>query len=116
MCGFTKQIDLKSITPSSRARTKEVEELLRDNCDVIHLRIHPSMVPFLTPMKQNGSNLGAYIAPVNHNKINTGISVNITSTMMGRFAQDDEKDSSQLQEMGSDAGVVFGYSEKHVRT
>jgi hypothetical protein len=116
MCGFTKQIDLKSITPSSRARTKEVEELLRDNCDVIHLRIHPSMVPFLTPMKQNGSNLGAYIAPVNHNKINTGISVNITSTMMGRFAQDDEKDSSQLQEMGSDAGVVFGYSKKHVRT
>jgi hypothetical protein len=35
---------------------------------------------------------------------------------MGRFAQDDEKDSSQLQEMGSDAGVVFGYSKKHVRT
>ncbi len=45
-----------------------------------------------------------------------GIAVNITSTMMGRFAQDDDKDTSQLQEMGSDAGVVFGYSEKHVRT
>ena len=77
------------------------------------------MVPFLTPMKQTEANLGAlgaYIAPVNHNKINTGISVNITSTMMGQFAQDDEKDTSQLQEMGSDAGVVFGYSKKHVRT
>ncbi len=74
------------------------------------------MVPFLTPMKQIETNLGAYIAPVNHNKINTGIAVNITSTMMGRFAQDDDKDTSQLQEMGSDTGVVFGYSEKHVRT
>ena len=67
-------------------------------------------------MKQNGSHLGAYIAPVNHNKINTGITVNIASTMMGRFAQDDDKDTSQLLEMGPDAGVVFGYSKKHVRT
>ena len=73
------------------------------------------MVPFLTPMKQVKTFLGAYIAPVNHNKINTGIAVNITSTMMGRFAQDDDKDTYQLQEMGSDAGVVFGYNEKHVR-
>jgi hypothetical protein len=80
------------------------------------MKIHPLMVPFLTPMKKNGNNLGVYIAPVNHNKINTGIAVNIASTMMGRFAQDDDKDTSQLQEMGSDAGVVFGYNKKHVRT
>ena len=77
------------------------------------MKIHPLMVPFLTPMKKNGSNLGVYIAPVNHNKINTGITVNIASTMMGRFAQDDDKDTSQLQEMGSDAGVVFGYNKKY---
>jgi len=109
---------LINLSPSSQARTKEVEELLQDNCDVIHMRIHPSMVPFLTPMKQIETNLGAYIAPVpvNHNKINTGIAFNITSTMMGGFAQDDDKDASQLQEMGSDAGVVFGYNKKHVRT
>ncbi len=83
------------------------------------MRIHPSMVPFLTPMKQIETShgaLGAYIAPVNHNKINTDIAVNITSTMMGRFAQDDNMDRSQLHEMGSDAGVVFGYSKKRVRT
>ena len=48
-------------------------------------------------MKQIKNNLGAYIAPVNHNKINSGIVVNITSTMMGRYAQDDDKDTSQLQ-------------------
>ena len=83
---------------------------------MIHMRIHPTIVPYLTPMKQIKTNLGAYIAPVNHNKINSGIAVNITSTMMGRYAQDDDKDMSQLQEMGLDAGVVFGYSEKHVRS
>jgi hypothetical protein len=83
---------------------------------VVNMRIHPFMVPFLTPMKQNGNSVGAYIAPVNHNKINTGIIVNIASTMMGWFAQDEDKDTSQLQEMGLDAGVVFGYSKKQVRT
>ena len=57
------------------------------------MRIHPTMVPFLTPMKQIENNLGAYVAPVNHNKINTGIAVNISSTMMGRFAQDESKDT-----------------------
>ena len=107
---------VKSTTPSTQARTKEVEELLRDNCDVIHMRIHPTIVPYMTPMKKIQNNLGAYIAPVSHNKINSGIAVNITSTMMGRYAQDDDKDTTQLQEMGLDAGVVFGYSEKHVRT
>jgi hypothetical protein len=115
MCGFI-NIFLQSITPSSQARTSDVEELLRDNCDVVHMTIHPTMMPFFTPMKQNGSFPGAYIAPVNHNKINTGITGNIASTMMGRFAQNESKDSSQLQEMGSDAGVVVGYSKKHVRT
>ncbi len=67
-------------------------------------------------MTLNGSVPGAYIAPANHNKINTGITVNIASTMMGRFAQDDDKDTSQLQEMGLYVDVVVGYSKKHVRT
>ncbi len=70
------------------------------------MRIHPSMVPFFTPMTLNGSFPGAYITPVNHNKINTGITVNIASTMMEWFIQDDDKDTSKLQEMGLDAGVV----------
>ena len=76
------------------------------------MKIHPSMVPFLTPIKLNGSNLAAYIALVNHNKINTGLTSSIASTMMGRFTQDGDKDTSQLQEMGSDTGVLFGYQEK----
>ncbi len=116
MCMFINRFFLQLVTPLSQAKTSDVEELLRDNCDVVHMRIHPTMVPFFTPMMLNGSFPGAYIAPVNHNKINTGIAVNIASTMMGRFAQDETKDTSQLQEMGSDAAVVVGYSKKHVRT
>ncbi len=114
MCSLT--VFLQSITPLSQARTSDVEELLQDNCDVVHMSIHPTMVPFITPMILDGIFPGAYIAPINHNKINTGIAVNIASTMIGRFAQDESKDTSQLQEMGSDTGVVVGYSEKHVRT
>ena len=116
MCMFIDSFFVQPLTPSSQANTKDVEALLRDNCEVVHLSIHPTMVPFFTPMFLNGSFPGVYIAPVNHNKIDTCIAVNIASTMMGRFAQDETKDTSQLQDMGSDAGVVVGYSEKHVRT
>ena len=56
------------------------------------MRIHPTIVPYLTPMKQIKNHLGAYIAPVNHNKINSGIAVSITSTVMGRYSQDSDKD------------------------
>ncbi len=73
------------------------------------------MVPFFTSMYKNGVFPGAYIAPVNHNKIDTCIAVNRDSAMMGRFAQDETKDTSQLQDMGSDAGVVVGYCETPVR-
>jgi hypothetical protein len=51
-------------------------------------------------MKQTEANngaLGAYIAPVNHNKINSNIAVNISSNMMGRYAQDDDKDTSNYK-------------------
>ena len=116
MCMFIDSFFVQPLTPSSQANTKDVESLLRDNCEVVHLSIHPTMVPFFTPMFLNGSFPGAYIAPVNHNKIDTCIAVNIASTMMGRFAQDETKDTSQLQDMGSDAGVVVGYCEKPVRT
>ena len=70
------------------------------------------MVPFLTPIKLNGSNLAAYIALVNHNKINTGLTSSIASTMMGRFTQDGDKDTSQLQEMGSDTRVFYLVTRK----
>ncbi len=58
----------------------------------------------------------AYIAPVNHNRINTGLVTNIASNMMNLYSQDDTKDVFQLQDMGTDAGMIVCHHEKHVRT
>ncbi len=78
--------------------------------------MHPMMVQFLTPMKSNAMGLAAYIVPVNHNRINTGLVTSIASNMMNRYSQDDTKDVFQLQDMGTDAGMIVCYHEKHIRT
>jgi hypothetical protein len=80
------------------------------------MKIHPMKVPFFTPMKSNGKSLAAYIALVNHNRINTGLVVSIACIMLGCYAQDTDKDAFQLQDMGLDAGVLIGYNEKNVIT
>jgi len=36
----------------------------------------------------------------------------ITSTMLGNYGQDNSADYTHLQDMGSDAGVLFGYNDK----
>ncbi len=57
-------------------------------------------------MKSNGKSLAAYIVPVIHNRINTGLVV------LGRYAQDTDEDAFQLQDMGLDAEVLVGYNKK----
>ena len=103
-------------TPTSQAKTKQVEDLLQNDCHLFEMEIHPMMVPFLTPMESNANGLAAYIAPVHHNRINTGLVTSIASNMMNRYSQDDKKDIFQLQDMGTDAGIIVCYHEKHVRT
>ncbi len=78
--------------------------------------MHPMMVPFLTPMKSNAKSLAAYIVPVNHNRINTVLVTSIASNTMNCYSQDDTKDVFQLQDMGTDAGMIVWYHKKHVRT
>ncbi len=80
------------------------------------MQIHPTMVPFLTPMKSSAKGLAAYIVPVNHNRINVGLVTTIASNMMNRYSQDNTKDVFQLQDMGTDAGIIVCYHKKHVRT
>ena len=103
-------------TPTSQAKTKQVEDLLQNDCHLFEMEIHPTMVPFLTPMKSSAKGLAAYIAPVNHNRISVGLVTTIASNMMNRYSQDDKKDIFQLQDMGTDAGIIVCYHEKHVRT
>ncbi len=78
--------------------------------------MHPMMVPFLPPMKSNAKSPTAYIAPVNHNRINMGLVTSIASNMMNHYSQDDTKDVFQLKDIGTDAGMIVCYHEKHART
>ena len=103
-------------TPTSQAKTKQVEDLLQNDCHLFETQIHPMMVPFLTPMESNANGLAAYIAPVNHNRINMGLVTSIASNMMILYSQDNTKDVFQLQDMWTDAGIIVCYHKKHVRT
>ena len=86
-------------TPTSQAKTKQVKDVLQNDCHLFETQIHPMMVPFLTPMESNANGLAAYIAPVNHNRINTGLVTSIASNMMNHYSQDNTKDVFQLQDM-----------------
>ncbi len=64
-------------------------------------------------MKPVKSGIRAYIAPVNHNSINTSRVASITSTMLGNYCQDTENyDITYLPDMGTDAGVLFSYFDR----
>jgi hypothetical protein len=64
-------------------------------------------------MKPVKSGIRAYIAPVNHNSIITSRVASITSTMLGNYCQDTENyDITHLLDMGTDAGVLFGYFDR----
>jgi hypothetical protein len=64
-------------------------------------------------MKPVKSGIWAYITPVNHNSINTSRLASITSTMLGNYCQDTGNyDITHLLDMGTDAGVLFGYFDR----
>ncbi len=64
-------------------------------------------------MKPVKSGIRAYIAPVNHNSTNTSKVASITSTMLGNYCQDAENYViTHLPDMGTDAGVQFGYFDR----
>ncbi len=64
-------------------------------------------------MKPVKSEIWAYIAPVNHNSINTSRMASITSTILGSYCQDTENyDITHPLDMGMDAGVLFGYFDR----
>jgi hypothetical protein len=64
-------------------------------------------------MKPVKSGIWAYIAPVNNNSINISSVASITSTMLGNYCQETENyDITHLPDMGTDAGVLFGYFDR----
>jgi hypothetical protein len=83
---------------------------LSNECHLIDLKIHPTIVPSLTAMKPVKSGIWAYITPVHHNSINTSRVASITSTMLDNYCQDTNNDMiTHLPDLGTDAGVLFGY-------
>jgi hypothetical protein len=74
------------------------------------------MIPFFTPLTHGEENhcMAAYIAPINHNRVDSKMVASIMSTMKGNYCRDDSKEQTHLQDMGSDAAVLFGYYNQSV--
>jgi hypothetical protein len=83
--------------------------------DVIEFKVNPKMIPFFTAIEPTGDKcLAAYIAPINHNRIDSKMVASIISTMTGNYCRDASMDNMHLQYMGSDAAVLLGYYDKSV--
>jgi hypothetical protein len=76
------------------------------------------MIPFFTPLvpTEAGSEkcMAAYIAPINHNRIDSKMVASIISTMKGNYCRDASMDHTHMQDMGSDAAVLLGYYDQSV--
>ncbi len=83
---------------------------------VIDLRINPRMIPFFTPLTHTEGDqcMAAYIAPINHNRIDSKMVASIMSTMKGNYCRGESKDNTHLHNMGSNAAVLVGYYNKSV--
>ena len=84
--------------------------------------IHPTIIPFLTPMESysvtikegNALQKGFSIktAPVNHNKLNQGKAIQIVHTILGNAYQDENEVTVANQDFGNDACIIVGYNNK----
>jgi hypothetical protein len=78
--------------------------------------IHPTVIPFLTPMKTQGVlkdgefqvGLLFMTAPVNHNKLNQDKAIQIVHTILGNAYQSDKELSVANQDFGNDASIIVG--------
>ncbi len=101
---------------SATPRTKEIENLLTTGCLVVDLRVNPRMIPFFTPLTptEGSQCMAAYIAPINYNRVDSKMVTSIMSTTQRNYCRDKSKDNTHLQDMCSDAAVLFGYYDKSV--
>ena len=72
------------------------------------------MIPFFTPLTHGEGDhcMAAYIAPIDHNRVDCRMVASMMSTMKGNYCRDYSKDNTHLQDMGLDAAVMFGYYNK----
>ncbi len=74
----------------------------------IDLKVDPRMIPFFTPLtpSEHSQCMAAYIAQINHNRVDSKLVASIMSTMQGNYFRDESKDNTHLQDMGLDAAVL----------
>jgi hypothetical protein len=114
------QVDDNSSPSKKLTTTQKTMTMLESNFRKVSLNINPGVIPFLTATTINQgkkkTTLRPYVAPVNHNVLNTEKAINIAHTILGNFCHGDESKNSQMETMGMDACMMIGYHNKVSKT
>ena len=110
------QVDDEFSPSKKQTTTQKTMKMLESNFEKVSLKINPTVIPFLTATTVNQgkkkTTLRPYVAPVNHNVLNTEKAINIAHTILGNFCHGDESKNSQMETMGMDACMMIGYHDK----
>ena len=110
------QVDDNSSPSKKLTTTQKTMTMLESNFRKVSLNINPGVIPFLTATTINQgkkkTTLRPYVAPVNHNVLNTEKALNIAHTILGNFCHGDESKNSQMETMGMDSCMMIGYHDK----
>ena len=114
------QVDDNSSPSKKLTTTQKTMTMLESNFRKVSLNINPGVIPFLTATTINQgkkkTTLRPYVAPVNHNILNTKKALNIAHTILGNFCHGDESKNSQMETMGMDSCMMIGYHDKVSKT
>jgi hypothetical protein len=113
---LVKQVD-DNLSPSKKqTTTQKTMTMLDSNFKKLSLNINPTVLTFLTAMTvsqgKKKTTLRPYVAPVNHNVLNTEKAINIAHTILGNFCHGNESKNSQMETMCMDSCMIVGYHNK----
>jgi hypothetical protein len=110
------QVDDNSSPSKKLTTTQKTMTMLEINFKKVSLNINPAVISFLTATTINQgkkkTTLKPYVAPVNHNVLNTEKAINIAHTILGNFCHGDKSKNSQMKTMGMDSCMMIGYHDK----
>ncbi len=112
---MVKQVD-DNLSPSKKqTTTQKTMTMLDSNFKKVSWNTHPTVLTFLTAMtvsQVKKKTTRPYVAPVNHNVLNTEKAINIAHTILGNFCRGDKSKNSQMETMGMDSCMIIGYHNK----
>ncbi len=110
------QVDEEYSPTKKQTTTQKTMTMLENNFEKVSLKINPTVIPFLMATTVNQGKkkkkLRHYVAPVNHNNLNTKKAIKIGHTFLGNFCHGDKSKNSQMETMGMDACMMIGYHDK----